>query len=592
MMLAAALGSNHNPAQELEDFLGNPSNAQNISSFARAIELDEREDFPEATWGSLCRWGLPEYFIPAEEGGRLTSFQEAISILRIISRRDLTVAIAGSGTYLAAIHVWIAGSAMQKERVAELIRSGRSLAFALTEREHGSDILASEVNASRSSRAYVISGEKWLISNARRATAVTVFARTCASGGPRGFSLFLVDKEALDPSTYEELPKVRTLGIRGADISGIRFRECTLPEQACIGLPGSGLETALKGLMVTRTLCAGFSLGAADTALRITLEFSLKRFIYGQAVWNIPCACRSVLHSFLDLLTCDCVALLAGRGLHVVPQQSSIWSAVTKYFVPMTVENLIRELSVVLGARYYLREGMHNGVFQKILRDCAVVGLFDGSTAVNLNAIVLQLSYLLSQFHGSFAGREEVAAHLQTIADLDQPLPAFQPHLLSVFAHGKDDLLQGLHLVPNRLAGLESKPDADQEAVGVLKALTHEIIYEVEELVRALAQISSTKGMKQVHRNPKTFDLAKRYCILHAAAACLHVWTAWRGWEGPLRGGQWVALCLDRLLGRLQGSRRALPPRFAEAVSEHLLMLHRDHRLFSIQPLRLSNTEH
>ena len=83
----------------------------------------------------------------------------------------------------------------------------------------------------------------------------------------------------------------------------------------------------------------------------------------------------------------------------------SVWSAVAKYFVPVRVEALVRELAVVPGARHYLREGHFFGHFQKLMRDNAVAGLFDGSTVINLNAISQQRGQLYESRAGSGAPR-------------------------------------------------------------------------------------------------------------------------------------------------------------------------------------------
>src|SRR5690606_29254778 len=106
-----------------------------------------------------------------------------------------------------------------------------------------------------------IDGEKWLINNATRGDLVCVLARTGAVGEARGHSLFLVDKHVLPPGSYRCLPKVRTHGVRGADISGIAFTGAEVPADAMVGEPGTGLEVLLKALQITRTLCGGMSLG-------------------------------------------------------------------------------------------------------------------------------------------------------------------------------------------------------------------------------------------------------------------------------------------------------------------------------------------
>jgi alkylation response protein AidB-like acyl-CoA dehydrogenase len=387
-------------AERLEQYLADPWDPESAFSFQRAVEQDERDEYPEEACRLLYEWGFHHHLIPREYGGKFRSYEELLSLTRVVARRDLTVAVALGQVYLGAVAVWIEGSEAQKCRLAELIRGQEQACLALTEEAHGSDVLANEVRATRAAGGYLLSGKKWLINNATRGRVVTVFARTDPDGGPRGFSLFLVDKDGLAEGSYAPLPKKKTLGVRGADISGICFDGCLVPDGAMIGPPGAGLELALRCLQISRTICAGFSLGAADTALRATLDFALSRRLYGDTVIAIPHARGALVDCFLDLLICDCTAIAAARALHAATGQLGLWSAVVKYFVPTTAEDLIRTLSVLLGARYYLREGHAGGVFQKVLRDNAVVSLFDGSTVVNLNAIGLELRNLARIAHG------------------------------------------------------------------------------------------------------------------------------------------------------------------------------------------------
>src|SRR5436853_533617 len=79
---------------------------------------------------------------------------------------------------------------------------------------HGSDLLATETEARREGAGFRLFGRKWLINNGTRARQRVVLARTDARGGPRGFSLFLVDAQELRAGTLVPLPKIRTLGIR------------------------------------------------------------------------------------------------------------------------------------------------------------------------------------------------------------------------------------------------------------------------------------------------------------------------------------------------------------------------------------------
>jgi alkylation response protein AidB-like acyl-CoA dehydrogenase len=220
-----------------------------------------------------------------------------------------------------------------------------------------------------------------------------LLATTDEAAGPRKLSLFMVDKSRLDKAHCSNLPKAPTHGLRGSDISGIRFENCLIPSDAVMGPRGVGLEIALKCFQITRALCAPFSLGAGDTALRTTLHFASGRTLYGERVIDIPHCAGTLSDAFVDLLICDCVTASGLRAFHAVPEQISIWSAVVKYFVPTAVESMIQRLGGDGGTRIHARRA-RVGTFQRIVRDAPIVSIFDGSTVVNLHALLLQFRQL------------------------------------------------------------------------------------------------------------------------------------------------------------------------------------------------------
>lgn len=531
-------------AEALERFLGDPLDAEQVFSFRRAVELDERDEYPAEACALLDRWGFNDYYVPIELGGRLASFEELVSLVRVIARRDITVAVAHVKTYLGAVSVWMGGSEELRRRLAERIRAGQQIALALTERAHGADILSSETEAVAIEGGYRLSGEKWLINNATRSTALTVFARTAVRGGPRGFSVFLVEKDQLDASSYLHLLRVKTHGIRGADISGIRFDNTAIPGHALIGGAGLGLELVLKGFQITRCIVPALSLGAADTALRSTLSFALRRKLYGASIFTIPHTRQTLVDAFIDLLICECQVIAATRALHVLPEQMTLLSAIVKYYVPTTIENVMRNLSMVLAARYYLRDVHWFGIFQKMLRDNAITPLFDGSTPVNLQTIAL---HLREQKRGE-------SVDLAPLFKLHSPLPSFAPEKLELTNRGRNDVLNSL-----------SNTD-----------LTNEI----DELLAEYERFGEESA--------DSFDTAKKYCVFHAAAVCIQMWKHNR--SGFFAKPEWLVLVLDRLLTTLQPSRLLQPRPFVANAAQQLVDLFESNRSFSIIPIQLAQT--
>ncbi|WP_063762130.1 acyl-CoA dehydrogenase family protein [Streptomyces sp. NRRL F-5123] len=570
-------------AEQLEWDLGDPDEPATPLSHARSLALDEHEDFPAGPCDRLDELGLHDFYVPAAHGGRLADYEQLMQVMRTVARRDLTVAVAHGKTYLGAVCVWVGGSAEQCRRLADAVAARTRVSLALTERAHGSDLLAGEVVAEADpdrSAGYLLSGEKWLINNATRGSLLSVLSRTDPAGGPRGYSVLLVDKRTLPAGTYRHLDKVRTHGIRGADISGIAFDRAPVGADTVVGEVGGGLETVLKALQLTRTMCAALSLGAADHALALGLDFAAGRSLYGRPLAELPQARRTLAEATADVLADEALALVAARAVQTLPAELSVVSAVTKYLVPTRTEGVVTALTRLLGARAFLK-GVHaGGRFQKVDRDHRIVGLFDGNTLVNLNSLISQFR-LLVRAHERGAGDVRGAAAAFRLA---APLPPADLGRLSLIARQGSGVLAALPACVARLRGLAA---GDPAFAPALRA--------AERLVAAVdgvhAQMAAVRDV-QTEVPPAAFDAARRFALCFAGAACVGLWTyshaeAEAGGTAPLwRDALWLRAALARLLAALDVP-DAADPEALDAVLDAATALHSGGRLVSLLPLSL-----
>ena len=589
---APRLPAQYQIVAELEQYLGDPSDPATAFSFARSMALDEREQYPEEACRLLDQWGLPDYYVPVAAGGRLASFEQLLGLLRVVARRDFTVGFAYSIlSLLGSTPVWAGGTAAQQDRLAALIKRGGQVALAYNEQAHGSDFMATEVAAHRTAEGFVLNGEKWLTGNVVRAAALTVIARTNETGGARGFSLFLVEKATLDATTYEHLPRLKTLGVRGAHVSGIRFKNCLLQADALIGTVGSGLEQTLKAFQLTRSLIPGLSLGAADTALRTTLDFALTRRLYGTSVFEIPQAQRQLVEAFVDVLACECLAVAVSRALQQTPEQLRLYSAAVKFFVQTTVEEMIQQnLSVILGARQYLREGHWSGIFQKLMRDSMVVR-YHFNSALNLTTVAIHLRDLATYRARSGNDAQGLEARLAAIFDLRHIVKPFNPAKLQIYTRGRDDFMYGLDASLARLQSLEVGNDAGGDALRDITRLVSDLLVQVAAEDQRRQELEEMLG-NDYATSPEVFEQSKRYCTLSAAAACVHMWVHNREHLGDFFGrGEWLTLCLHRLLNRLRPTTELWPRACSQAVAAELVRLYNEDKLFSILPVQLARTK-
>ena len=515
------------PARELERVLGDPFNPDAPISFRKLVRHDEREEPPSEAFEMLRASGVHAQLVPQAFGGRLTSFEELLALVRVVSRRDLVLTTGLGSTMLAAIPVWAWGDEDQRRQVAQmLLGDGAFGSFAVSERQAGSDFLATNTRAEAADGGYLLSGEKWLIGNASRCSFVVALVQMQPA-----LSLLLIRPDQLPAGTLRRLPKIRTLGLRGHDMGGMAFNDCPLPANALLGRTGRGMEMALTTLQYTRTMIGGMALGAADTALRLALGWGRDRRLYGKPIRDIPAVQSLLLGSFIDILIAECVTTITARALTLAPRRTSLWAAVTKYLVPNLSERIVRDASVVLSARSYLREGVGDGIFQKIARDIAITSIFEGTQLVQLSMIASQLAQLVR-----IGRRDGERVDLNRLCDLGTPAPAWDPSStgLRIADPGGDELVE-------HWFGQADSSEEDMEA-GPRAA---DAVRSLRDQATALRRILAT--------TPTTTDLslASRHCVLHAAACCLQVWRTSRYVMAPeAAGGEWLALCLERLAGK------------------------------------------
>jgi hypothetical protein len=347
--------------------------------------------------------------------------------------------------------------------------------------------------------------------------------------------VLFVDKRRLAPGSYRCLPKVPTHGVRGADISGIAFTGALVPADALVGRPGTGLETVLKALQLTRTVATALSLGAIDHALRLTLGYVSGRELYGHRLISLPHVRRTLGEVAAGLFVAESLTMFTARAVHTLPGELSVYSAAAKAFVPALADELIADCAELLGARAYLDEVYEHGAFQKLQRDHRIVGIFDGNMFVNQSALINQFARLAAGWHRQRCDEDGV----RTAADLAAPLP--EPGRLELFSRGGCSLMQGFPGTVDALRAAGAPPR--------VAALTAEILAWSADLHAELGALPP----QGVEASPEAFALAHRYELCLAAAASTTIWLANRHRQAQpwWRGALWLEAALTLLADRL-----------------------------------------
>lgn len=555
-------------ATEIEFGFGDPYDPDNPVGNARLLEADEAAEISAEGERMLDQLKLNADFVPREFGGRLDRLDTLVRVMRQVFRRDVTLGLGyGATSFMAAVNVWTVGSEQQKRELAELLLAGGKASVAYHELAHGNDFVRNEFEARPvDGGGFRLDGGKQVINNADRAEALALFSRTSSAPGSRSHSVLLLRRDQLDPERFKTLPRYTAVGVRGCHLSGLEFDDCPVPGSALVGELGQGVELALRSFQITRSAVPGMAIGTGDASLRTAVRFAVGRQLYRRSVMEIPHAKATLSAAFLDLLICDAMSLAGTRAVHLLPEETSVYASAVKYLVPKVLSEAMYELSIVLGARFYVRDGEF-GIFQKHVRDLPVLSLGHAGSAACQATIIPQLSRLAKR--AWFAGEPAPAELFQPRTPLG-PIPFDRLTLAS----GRDGLSASL------IAAVDELPSGSP-VERALHGFALRMMDELRQMQEEALDLSPQD--RTALASPASFALADRYTVLLAAASVLGVWREARGGADEfLADPSWAATALYRLARRLGQKLPDLPESCAERVHDEVLRRFHEHRSYDL----------
>ncbi|HEY9179654.1 MAG TPA: acyl-CoA dehydrogenase family protein [Candidatus Baltobacteraceae bacterium] len=265
------------------------------------------------------------------------------------------------------------GTQDQRERFLPPVTAGKSImAFALSEREAGSDVAAITTQAVRDGDEYVIDGEKTWISNAGIADVYVVFART-AENGAKGLSAFIVPSKTRGVSVTQRIETISP-----HPLGTLQFENCRIPAQQRLGEEGQGFKIAMATLDVFRATVGAAAVGFARRALDESAAHVRERQLFGAPLAALQLTQAKVAHMATEI---DASALLVYRAAYVKDrgaQRVTREAAMAKWFATETASRAADAAVQLFGGRGVTRGEM----VERIYRDVRALRIYEGASEV------------------------------------------------------------------------------------------------------------------------------------------------------------------------------------------------------------------
>ncbi len=171
--------------------------------------------------------------------------------------------------------IFTASRAQIEKYATPTIENGEKTYVAISEPSGGSDPARSiQTRAIKKGDRYILNGTKIWITSAHESRWGLVFARTEKSAGRGGITCFIVET-ASKGLTMKPIPVIRSYYP-----NEMSFVDCEVPEENRLGAEGQGFQLAEKWLVHGRVPYAAGTIGIAQAALELAIEWSKQRHVF------------------------------------------------------------------------------------------------------------------------------------------------------------------------------------------------------------------------------------------------------------------------------------------------------------------------
>ena len=209
---------------------------------------------------------------------------------------------------------------VRKEFVPAIASGEKTVCFALSESDAGSDVWAIKTRARRDGDDWVISGSKQWITNGPYADYPIVFAVTneeMLAQHKGGITAFLVENTA---PGYSLDGVLRVMGHQGGDCGSMTFDEVRVPADRVVGQLDQGFQVAMLGISEGRIAIASNMIGMCEYALDRSLEYAKQRKTFGQPIAEHQAIQFMLADMAIDIFTMKYMVLQTAALIETFPQ--------------------------------------------------------------------------------------------------------------------------------------------------------------------------------------------------------------------------------------------------------------------------------
>jgi butyryl-CoA dehydrogenase len=338
----------------------------------KAEEIDHEEKPPLDVLRKAANQGFLGATLPEDYFGAELDYVSYALLIETLAGDCMSTAVTlATHVSLVAMSILEHGTDAQKEEWLPPMAAGEVIgAFALTEPDAGSDVMALQTRATPDGDEVILDGVKTWVANGGVAGLFLVFAQ-----GPEGIEAFLVPKDAAGLTVGYREP---TLGLRSVTFNTLYLEGCRVGEANRLGEPGEGWAVAQRALDRMAVALAAAGLGVAEAALDVAAQFATERVQFG-----VPIAQKQAIQNYVAeaLTEVEALRYLVYHAAWLADQGGdlSLDASVVKVFAARVARGVTNWMLQVLGGYGY----MEDYPMARKYRDARALGIIGGPTELH-----------------------------------------------------------------------------------------------------------------------------------------------------------------------------------------------------------------
>jgi alkylation response protein AidB-like acyl-CoA dehydrogenase len=198
----------------------------------------------------------------------------------------------------------------QKAAYLQPVMEGRlKCCTGLSEPNIGSNLGGLETRCEDKGDHWLLNGRKLWITNGAFADFCVVAARTFSPTCDGGISTFIVDRE------HYEVRRLDMMVLRCTGTAELAFNDVKLPKNALVGGEGKAFSKVLAGLDAARVNIAMGAVGAAQSALDLSIEYAKTRRQFGRPIGSFQLVQKHIVDMTMKVEAARALAYNAAHAL-------------------------------------------------------------------------------------------------------------------------------------------------------------------------------------------------------------------------------------------------------------------------------------